>query len=33
MKQDELNSDSKFIVTIGLTGKLASYSKLDKRQS
>ncbi len=30
MKQNELDGDPKFIVTIGLGGKLASYGKLDK---
>jgi hypothetical protein len=32
VKQDELNSDSEFIVIIGLWGKLISYLKLNKRQ-
>ncbi len=32
MKQDESDGDSKFIVTIGLGGKLASYGKIDIKQ-
>jgi hypothetical protein len=32
VKQDELDGDLEFTTTIGLGGKLASYSKLDKRQ-
>ncbi len=33
MKQDELDGDSKFIVTIGFGGKLLSHWKINRRQS
>jgi hypothetical protein len=33
VKQDELDGDSKFIVTIGLGGKLISYWQTNRRQS
>jgi len=32
VKQDELNGDSEFTMTIRLGSKLASYWKLDKKQ-
>jgi hypothetical protein len=32
VKQDESNGDLKFITTIKLGGKLASYWKIDRRQ-
>jgi len=33
MKQDELDGDLEFIVTIELEGKSANYRKINKRQS
>jgi hypothetical protein len=33
MKQDELDGDLEFIVTIELGGKSANYRKINKRQS
>jgi hypothetical protein len=33
MKQNELNGDPEFTMTIGFGGKLTSYWKLDRRQS